>query len=194
VKQHTGMAAHDGYAPHSHEIRRDHRGVPRVEPAPAGTVPAEVTGQLTPEDHVAEAERLLHQADGILRGGTPRGLLELGLAALAHSVTALAAREFPPEGGSAGDLPDGREDLRPGTPAQPYSLGASILAWLGNKDAADTPDGLTARALAKLTGHPGGDVQAELRSLEGNHLVRRNVQDKVARWSLIPAAGQGQAS
>jgi hypothetical protein len=125
---------------------------------------------------------------------TPRGLLELGLAALAHSVTALAAREFPPEGGSAGDLPDGREDLRPGTPAQPYSLGASILAWLGNKDAADTPDGLTARALAKLTGHPGGDVQAELRSLEGNHLVRRNVQDKVARWSLIPAAGQGQAS
>lgn len=189
MKQHTGTAAHDGYAPHSHEIRYDHRGVPRVEPAPAGT---EVTGYLTPEDHVAEAERLLRQADGILQGGTPRGLLELGLAALAHSVTALAAGGFPPEGGSAGDQPDGREDPRPGTPVQPYSLGAVILSWLGSKDVADTPDGMTARTLAKLTGHPGGAVQAELRSLEDDHLVRRNVQDQVARWSLIPAAGQGQ--
>lgn len=27
MKQHTGMEAHDGFAPHSHEIRADHLGV-----------------------------------------------------------------------------------------------------------------------------------------------------------------------
>jgi hypothetical protein len=27
VKQHTGLEAHDGYAPHSHEVRADHKGV-----------------------------------------------------------------------------------------------------------------------------------------------------------------------
>lgn len=28
---HTEMRAHDGWAPHSHEVRPDHRGVPRTE-------------------------------------------------------------------------------------------------------------------------------------------------------------------
>lgn len=27
MKQHTGMEAHDGFAPHSHEVRPDHLGV-----------------------------------------------------------------------------------------------------------------------------------------------------------------------
>ena len=27
MKQHTGMEAHDGFAPHSHEVRADHLGV-----------------------------------------------------------------------------------------------------------------------------------------------------------------------
>lgn len=27
MKNHTGMEAHDGYVPHSHEVRADHRGV-----------------------------------------------------------------------------------------------------------------------------------------------------------------------
>ena len=29
MKHHTGMEAHDGYAPHSHEVRPDHLGIDR---------------------------------------------------------------------------------------------------------------------------------------------------------------------
>lgn len=29
MKNHTGMEAHDGYVPHSHEVRPDHLGVNR---------------------------------------------------------------------------------------------------------------------------------------------------------------------
>lgn len=37
--QHIGMAAHDGLAPHSHEVRPDHRGVELLEPGgPAGAL------------------------------------------------------------------------------------------------------------------------------------------------------------
>lgn len=35
---HTGMAAHDGYAAHSHEVRADHLGVPRARPEDGPTV------------------------------------------------------------------------------------------------------------------------------------------------------------
>lgn len=30
MKNHIGLEAHDGYAPHSHEVRADHAGIPFI--------------------------------------------------------------------------------------------------------------------------------------------------------------------
>jgi len=63
---------------------------------------------LTPEGHVAESERLLWVTDDLENAvqftgqdeDVPRDLLTLAVLSLAHAVVALAASEFPAEGGS----------------------------------------------------------------------------------------------
>lgn len=122
MKQHTGLALHDGYAPHSHEIRPDHLGVPgfaddcRHHAGPP-------LGCLPPEGHLTEARQLLREAGHLLRNSSaPRGPLELGVLAIAHAITALASEDLLPpdpdtmewsagesadEGGSGPDLNEG---------------------------------------------------------------------------------------
>jgi hypothetical protein len=98
MKQHTGMETHDGYAPHSHEIRPDHDGVPGIAGDARQPAPPPAGEYLTPEGHVAEAERLLYVIDEELQSDAPRSLLTLAVVALAHAMTAVAVDEFPPEG------------------------------------------------------------------------------------------------
>lgn len=120
MKQHTGMDTHDGYAPHSHEIRADHQGVNRdVLVSPAGPSPADLNldalsaaaGEfLTPEGHAAEAQRLLYVIDEELQDpNTPRSLLTLAVVALAHAMTAVAVDEYPPD-----EDPEMTRNLMPG--------------------------------------------------------------------------------
>lgn len=146
---HMKMAAHDGYAPHSHEVRPDHAGVARgsalpVPPpltpqncrlcghiaphhphpdgegwpatklkcaaCPDGTceLPAPASDALTPEQHYAEAARLLYAADDLLQDDSvPRGPLELGVLALGHAITALAGDDLAPVRKDPPELYDG---------------------------------------------------------------------------------------
>ncbi len=87
---HAPMTARDGYAPHSHEVIPGHDGVAH-EP---------LAGYPGPEGHVAGAERLLRVTDDMLQDvSEPRDLLTLAVLSLAHAVVALAASDFPAEGG-----------------------------------------------------------------------------------------------
>jgi hypothetical protein len=199
MKQHAGLEAHDGYAPHSHEVRSDHEGVPGImddarhlpPQGPAGDVP------LTSREHCAEAARLLRVISSRSRRESECSSGELAVIALAHAVTSLAAGkfrnepgEFPAEGGPApwkpGEFPaEGgsaavREEALPDG-----SLRNRILAAMRNGG-----NGLTAQDLALSLLVPSPVITGELGQLDRAGLVTAGYGTESGKWFLTPA-GQG---
>jgi hypothetical protein len=174
MKQHTGPKAHDGYALHSHDVLPDHRDVPRQAPQ---IPPGGMTFPLTPAEHAAEAARLLAAAPGLMPSGTPGGLLELAVLALAHAITALAASEFSPQGGPGKSRAEGGSGdpapsvlFPPGWDGQDVtSLRSRILAAMGAGF-----DGIRAEVLAHGMLMPVPVVVAELEQMAKDGLVARS--------------------
>jgi hypothetical protein len=109
---HARMRAHDGYEPHSHEMRPDHLGVRKTGQPSPGT---STTG-ITRDEHRTEAlTRLADFADS--RDLTWDSAL---LPALVHAVLALTA---PPEPGPDDRHPDGRPSYN-----ELYALAGDVAA------------------------------------------------------------------
>jgi hypothetical protein len=131
-------------------------------PVTAGPPAPQPDGYLTPEQHIAEAGRLLWVIGNREPGErTPRSLLELAVLALAHAVTALAASGFSPQGGSGespaegGSADPGRQDLR-----------SRILTAMG-----DGSGRITAQDLAVALLVPSPVITAELGQMAKDGIV-----------------------
>jgi hypothetical protein len=194
MKQHTGLEMHDGYAPHDHRIYHDHEGVPGIMDDTRRLPPEASDGCAhlppAPEDHAAAASWILQEIDTRMRDEkAPRSLLELAVIALAHAVTALAAREFTAEGGSAQQdgefLAEGGSGPARGEALPDGSLRARILSAMRNGG-----DGLTAQDLALSLLVPSPVITGELGQLDRAGLVTAGYGTESGKWFLTgtPAA------